>query len=169
MRTIALLGQLAIAICLGALAVGFGLVLPMLESGNDLVDPNLAKALGQDIALRLGLVLLIGCGIVAATTPRWVAHRGGTTAALGALALAGLDRILMLPRVYQAWSRVDLVAGRPLDRLQEAQQLAQWHHWLLMGVGVLLVAVLAFSIFSGAPAAATARAPASKAPAPAPA
>jgi hypothetical protein len=143
---VGLIGQLAVAVSLGCLVIGFGLVLPMLELGNDLVDLNLAKALGQGIALRLGLVLLIACSIVAVATPRWIEHRAATTAALGAVALAALDRLLMLPRVYQAWSRVDLVADRPHDRLQQAQELAQWHGWLLLGVGALLVSVLAFAV-----------------------
>lgn len=135
-------GYLCVAVALGCLIAGFGIAIPTIENGSELIDANLAKALGQVVALRLGLVLLVACVIVAAVAYRWTQSRTASTAALIATGLAGLDRIVLSPRVYEAWSRVDLVAGRPLDRLEEATQLAQWHHLTLMATGLAMLGVV---------------------------
>ncbi len=169
MRAVAAIGYLAVSMALGCLVVGFGVVLPAIEGGTELVDANLANAIAQGIALRLGLVLIAACAVVAIATPRWTHSRGATTLALVAVGLAGLDRLVLIPHLNRAWARADLVAGRPLDRIQEAVELTQWHHGVLVGLGLALIAVALIAqrerrpVQSGVPE----RAPAAAQPSPA--
>lgn len=141
MRAATALGQLALAVALGALVVGYGVVLPLLDGGTELVDANLARAIIEDIALRLGLVITGACGLLVISARAWTQSRLASSLALCAFALAGIDRFILMPRMYQAWSRVDMVAMRPLDRVAEAGQLTNGHYWVLLAVALALVGV----------------------------
>ncbi len=136
---------MALAAALGALAMGQLVVLPGLEAQTSLVDANLVTRLGQALHLRSVEIALVGAVVLVGTAPRWLGSRLATTLALLAVAGTGSLRLALLPDVYQAWARVDRVAGLPLDRLTQAQSLAEQAQWVAFGsIGALLaLAVLA--------------------------
>ena len=144
MRLTVFLGLLALAAVLGALAIGRGLLLPGLAAAP-LVDPNLARALTAPLSLRLGDVLVGGGIVLVCTTPRWIASRMATTAALLLTGAALAHRWLLLPHLGRLWSRVDLVAAQPVDVLAEAERWTHHQNLLLvcMGLLALLIAALA--------------------------
>lgn len=147
MRSLAaLLGTLALALALGSLVVGHFVLIPTL-GGNDLIDANLARSLAEPLALRCANVVLMACAALAVVVRPWLRHALALSLGLIALAIAGLDRVALLPRMQAAWSRVDLVAGRPVDRVVEAQQLQQLHEGALALLGLVLVAMLAVASF----------------------
>jgi hypothetical protein len=148
-RVAAFVGQLAVSLALGALVVGYALTLPLLEQGSELVDPNLGKALGHGIALRLGLLILVASAITAVVARRWTQSSIGTTLALSGLVLAALDRVAILPRLYETWARVDLVAGRPAERLADASQLSHWHEGVCVVLALCLLAVAGLGTRAG--------------------
>lgn len=143
-RLTAFLGLLALAAVLGALAIGHGLLLPGLAAAP-LVDPNLARALTAPLSLRLGDVLVGGGLVLVCTTPRWICSRVATTAALLLAGAALAHRWLLLPHLGRLWSRVDLVAARPVDLLADAERWTHYQNILLlcMGLLALLLAALA--------------------------
>lgn len=141
MRLLDAVARAVLAITLAALVVGHGFIMPLLIADHPLLDANLARAVASPIELRIADVVVFGCLLTACVVPRWSDRHVSTTLALLATVLAGCDRLLLLPRLHAAWSQVDLVAGRPLDRLAEAQQLAHQHLWVAGGIGVCLLAV----------------------------
>jgi hypothetical protein len=143
-RLAVFLGLLALAAVLGALAIGHGLLLPGIAAAP-LVDPNLARALMGPLSLRLAEVLVGGSLVLVCTTPRWISSRVATTAALLLAGAALAHRWLLLPHLGRLWSRVDLVAARPVDTLAEAQRWTQHQNTLLlcMALLALLIAALA--------------------------
>lgn len=144
MRPAACLGLLAFATFFGALVIGHGVVLPAL-AGSSLIDGNLGKALTAPLALRLAEVL-VGAGIVLViTASRWISWRMATTTALLLTGAALAHRMLLLPHLLRLWARVDVVAGRPIDTLAEAQRWAQHQQWLLLAMAVLLLALAAMA------------------------
>jgi len=139
-RLSACLGLLAFATFLGALVIGYGVVLPGL-AGSPLIDANLGKSLAAPLGLRMAEIL-VGAGVVlVATVPGWLASRAATCIALLLTGAALAHRVLLLPHLGRLWARVDLIAGRPIDTLAEAQRWTQHQEWLLIGMGVLLLAL----------------------------
>jgi hypothetical protein len=143
-RPAVFLGLLALAAVLGALAIGHGLLLPGITAAP-LVDPNLARALTVPLSLRLGDVLVGGSLALVCTAPRWVASRLATTAALLLAGAALAHRWLLLPHLAGLWSRVDLVAARPVDTLAEAERWTHHQNILLIGMGLLALFIAALA------------------------
>jgi len=138
----AFLGTLALCAAIGAVTVGYGVVLPTLEAQAHLVDANLGRALAEPIVMRLAEILVGASIVFALAAPRWLRTRLGTTLALALVMATTANRVLMAPAVYAAWARVDLVAGRPAERLARAQELAQDQLWLLASTLVLLLGLV---------------------------
>lgn len=141
MRLLDAIGRSVLAITLGAIVVGHVFVVPMLASPSPLLDANLARAIAAPIELRIADVVAFGSVLTACVVPRWTERHVATTLALVAIALAGLDRLLVLPRLHEAWARTDLVAMRPLSHLEAAQTLSTQHYWIVFGIGVCLASV----------------------------
>lgn len=127
---------------IGAVVIGYGVVLPTLDGQTHLVDANLGRALAEPIALRLAEILVGASIVLALVAPRWLRTRLGTTLALMLVTATTANRVLLAPAVYAAWARVDLVAGRPLDRLAQAQELAHDQQWLLGSTLALLLGLV---------------------------
>jgi hypothetical protein len=142
----AALAILALSAALGALVVGELIVVPVLAA-TDLLDANLAKAVSAPVHLRTAEIGVVAGVAVAVTVPAWLRSRFATTIALLLLLGATARRVVLLPALYAAWARVDLVAGRPEARLVEARELARWSEALtfssilLLGVLITLVAL----------------------------
>ena len=174
MRPAALLGLLACATALGALVVGRLVVLPEIGTQTPLVDANLAKTLSGPIHARLAEVILAAHLVLAAIAGRWFAARWPTTIGLLLVGASALHRFVLLPALYAAWSRADLVAGRPIDELVTADRLELQELALTAAMVVLhaIMLIMASRCFGPAPkpapkpAAAPARTPE---PAPSPA
>ncbi|GEM_PF-5658966 len=137
-----LLGFLMLAVCMGTIVVGFGMLLPVLDAQQELLDANLAAAVGRPLALRLSDTLLTGAMVLAVITPSWVRHRMATTLALLLLSGATLQRIVVLPRVHEAWSLVDRVTGRPLDRVLDAERWSSVHLGILTCLFMISIAMV---------------------------
>jgi hypothetical protein len=134
--------------------VGHGLCVPAIRtlasaSGPTppLIDANLAQALAGVLALRvadaLGVAALVAAIAVAWERRTWGARPGArgmaAVAAAGcAVALTGADRFVALPHAIAAWSAVDRITLRPLDRLEAAQA-----GWAVHALLVVLVALCA--------------------------
>ena len=138
-RPFAVAGILALGIALGGVLVGHGLLIPLLTSGDGLVDQNLARALANPLELRVGDAVLVACLVLAAVSHRWGGAAVTTTVTLVAACLAAVDRLLLLPRMHDAYGRVDLVAGRPADAFAELSAAAGYHTWATVLCACLLV------------------------------
>ncbi len=141
MRPTALIGMLALGLALGSIVLGHLILVPMLQADTTLVDANLARALAEPLALRTAELALAACIVLAAVAHRWLRHRAGTTLALLAVGIAGIERFGLLGRLHVAWARVDLVAMRPQVKIAAAEQLATIHHAALAALIVLLLAI----------------------------
>jgi len=141
MRLLDAIARCVLAITLAAVIVGHGFIVPLLTAESPLLDANLSRAIASPIELRICDIVVFGCLLTACVVPRWTERHVATTLALLATVLAGLDRLFVLPRLHSAWSQVDLVANRPLDRLAEARLLSQQHVWVVAGIGVCLLTV----------------------------
>jgi hypothetical protein len=133
--------MLALGLALGSIVLGHLILVPMLRGDTTLVDANLARALAEPLALRTAELGLAACVVLAAVTHRWLRHRAGTTLALLAVGIAGVERFALLPRMHVAWARVDLVAMRPQAKIVVAEQLGTIHHAALAALIVLLLAI----------------------------
>lgn len=151
MRPTALIGTLALGLALGSLVAGHGVLVPALQADTALVDANLARALSGPLALRTAELVLAACVVLAAVAQRWVRHRAGTSLALLAVGIAGADRLGILPRVNEAWGRVDLVAMRPRVRVEAAEQLSLIHEATLLALAITLVAIAGLAALSSTP------------------
>ncbi len=138
----ALIGTLALALALGSVVVGHALLIPALASDTSLIDANLARTLAEPLAIQCATLILIACLVLTALVKPWLNHTLGLSASLVALAIAALDRLALLPRMQAAWSRVDLVAGRPVERVSEAQHLQQTHEVALVLLLITLVSLV---------------------------
>lgn len=138
-------GVVALGLALGTIVVGHGVVLPMLDAQTGLIDPNLARALAQPMALRLAELLALCCVLLALAAPHWLRSRFATTTSLLLVGAAAVNRAVIVPTLYATWSHVDLVAGRPAARIAAAQELARDHQWVLlaMAAGLLVTAGIA--------------------------
>lgn len=137
MRFATFLGLVAVAIALGTLVVGRAVVVPALATHTELLDANLAKAIAGPVHLRLAEVVLAAHLMLAAFAQRLVGARWGTTVGLVLVSASAVHRFLLLPTLYEAWARADLVAGRPVARIVEAQQL-ELQETVLVGTMVVL-------------------------------
>lgn len=145
MRPAVLIGILALGLALGSIVLGHAIVVPTLQANTDLVDANLARALAQPLALRSTELCLGSTVLLALIARAWLRHHAGTTLALLAVGLAALDRFVILPRVHEAWTRVDLVAMRPAARVEAAEQLSTIHEAAVAALVLLFVGIAAFS------------------------
>jgi hypothetical protein len=136
----AALAILALSTALGALVVGELVVVPMLGR-TDLLDANLATAVSAPVHLRTAEIGVAAGLAVALAVPAWLRSRFATSVALLLLLGATARRVVLLPALYAAWARVDIVAGRPEARLHEARELARWSEALTFS-SVLLIGVL---------------------------
>ncbi|MEM6293413.1 MAG: hypothetical protein AAGA54_19225 [Myxococcota bacterium] len=137
MKPLSVLGLLACAAALGAQLVGRGVVLPELAAQSALIDANLAAALAEPIHLRIAEVVLAAHLLVAASASRWLDVKWGTSVALVLVGLSGLQRFVILPAMYGAWSMADLVASRPIEHVLTGDKM-QWQDSILVGVMALL-------------------------------
>jgi hypothetical protein len=135
------IGTLALAAALGGVLVGELVVVPGLVNQTTLVDANLATALTGPLHLRLGEIALAATLVLAFVVPRWLGSKRASGAALLAFGLAAAHRFVLLPGVYAAWSRVDRLAGRPVERFLEAQRLTTQAHWSAIALVLVLVAI----------------------------
>ncbi len=142
--------MLACAAALGAIVVGRFVVLPELSAGHDLIDANLAKAIAGPIHLRLSEVVLAASLVTAALAGRWLRAGWTTTVALVAVAASATQRFALLPAMYAAWSKADLVAGRPVEHIMEAQRLEMQELALVASIAALhLVLLFTASVHRG--------------------
>jgi hypothetical protein len=141
MRPAAFFGLLGLAIALGGIVAGRLVVLPGLGHHPELIDANFAKALSAPLHLRLAEIVLAGHLVVAALSGLWIGARWATTLGLLLVACSGAHRFLLLPALYTAWSRADLVAGRPVEHILTAQRYELYELGLL-GAMVLLHTML---------------------------
>lgn len=139
MRPAAFIGMLALATGLGGVLLAELAVLPGIETQTHLVDANLAKALSGPLHLRMSEIVLAAALLLAAVVPRWLGSKLATTTALLTVAAATIHRVLLLPAAYAAWSRADRVAGRPVERILEAERFTDKAHWVSATIVVLLI------------------------------
>jgi hypothetical protein len=140
-RPASLIGILALGLALGSTVLGHLFLVPALQAESTLVDANLARALSEPLALRTAELALVASVITAAIARAWLRHHAGTTLGLLAAGLAATDRLVILPRVHEAWGRVDLVAMRPVARVEAAEQLSRIHTGAVAAIVIVLVAI----------------------------
>lgn len=119
----ACLGLLVTSIAISAIGLGRFVVLPMMVRAHALVDANLARTLAQPIHFRLAEITLAATLVGFVVLPRWTRSRIASGLSVSLVLGAAAWRAAMLPALYAAWSKVDLVAGRPVDRMQAATAL----------------------------------------------
>lgn len=141
LRPSACLGLLAVATAIAALAIGRFVVVPMLAHDHALVDANLARALCHPLHLRVAEIALGAAIVVFALVPRWTASRLVATLAMIVVVATVAWRALLLPALYAAFARVDLVAGRPIDRVQEVARLEELEQAVVTAIALLFVAL----------------------------
>jgi hypothetical protein len=141
LRPAACLGVIVVATALAALVLGRFVVVPMLAHGHALVDANLARSLAEPLHLRLAELGLAASLIAFVLVPRWTRSRVAAALAVVVVLGTALWRALLLPALYTAYSRVDLVAGRPVDRLQELERLEDIESAAVSAMALLLVAL----------------------------
>ncbi len=141
MRPAVFFGVLALAVFVGALVIGLGVIVPGLAA-SPLVDANLGKALAAPLTLRLAEILVGAAVVLIFAVPGWIASRVATTLSLLLAGAALAHRFLLLPHLGRLWARVDLIAGRPVDSLAEAERWTQHQQSLLVVMGVLLLVLV---------------------------
>ena len=137
MKPLSVLGLLACAAAIGAQLVGRGIALPELAAQSNLIDANLVATLSEPLHLRLAEVVLAAHLLVAASAGRWLEAKWATSVALILVGLSGLQRFVILPSMYGAWSMADLVAARPIEHVLMGEKL-RWQDNVLVGVMTLL-------------------------------
>lgn len=140
MRTAKLIAHLAIAIALGTLLVGRGLILPALDQSGGLIDANLAKSLAKPLHFRIAEVSVAAVLVLTSIAHRWLG-RWATTMSLVALGTTAIHRWVLLPSLYGVWAKADLVARRPLAPLETAATLQTQELMLIATTVTLLLAL----------------------------
>jgi hypothetical protein len=135
------MGLLVASIAVASIGLGRFVVLPMLVRAHALVDANLARTLAQPIHFRLAEITLAMTLVAFVLLPRWTKSRIAGALATMLVAGAAAWRAMLLPALYAAWSKVDLVAGRPVDRLQAATQLDGYEQAASLSIMFGLLAV----------------------------
>lgn len=141
MRPAVFFGVLALAVFLGALVIGLGVIVPGIAA-SPLVDANLGKALAAPLTLRLAEILVGAAVVLIFAVPGWIASRVATTLSLLLAGAALAHRFVLLPHLGRLWARVDLIAGRPVDSLAEAERWTQHQQSLLVVMAVLLLVLV---------------------------
>lgn len=142
------------AVALGCLGIGLGLAPHLLDRAAvspGLIDANLAQALAQPIELRSLELAIAGLLGLLICTRKLVDQKLGSSAALAALGLSVLDRLIVLPRVHDAYGKVDMVALRPESALRAAGELGLVHALAAGLTGVLVVVVIGFAVSTLSP------------------
>jgi|GEM_PF-1196459 len=137
MKPLSVLGLLACAAAMGAQLVGRGVVLPELAAQSNLIDANLVASLSEPVHLRLAEVVLAAHLLIAASASRWLEAKWATSVALVLVGLSGLQRFVILPAMYGAWSMADLVAARPIEHVLTGERM-QWQDNMLVGLMTIL-------------------------------
>jgi hypothetical protein len=158
-RALHVCATVLIALAFGGLVVS-ALVIPGLTDASTLVDANLARTLAVPLELRASGVVALSCLGVVGVVASWLSTRWAQALAVATALVAIADRMVVLPRLHKAWTLVDLVAMRPLDRVEEAGRLVALHHGLGAVIGAGLVGLLWLSTRALSTATATARQPA---------
>lgn len=122
---------------MGAQLVGRVVLLPELGAQSNLIDANLVVSLSEPLHLRLAEVVLASHLLIAASAGRWLEARWATSVALVLVGLSGLQRFVILPAMYGAWSMADLVASRPIEHVLTGDRM-QWQDNMLVAVMTLL-------------------------------
>jgi len=141
LRPAACLGVLTVATAIAALVLGRFVVVPMLAHHHTLVDANLARALCHPLHLRLAEIALAATIVAFVLVPRWTRSRLASALAMIIVVATAAWRALLVPELYAAFARVDLVAGRPVDRLQELARLEELEQAAVTAIALLLVAL----------------------------
>ena len=155
------MGLLVASIAAASIGVGRFVVLPMLVRAHALVDANLARTLAQPIHFRLAEITLAMTLVAFVLLPRWTRSRIAGALATMLVAGAAAWRAMLLPALYGAWSKVDLVAGRPVDRMQAATQLDGYEQAASLAIMFGLLAMSWIALRTGMATSATAPAQAS--------
>lgn len=140
-RPAACLGLLVTAIAIASVGIGRFVVLPMMVRAHALVDANLARSLAQPIHLRLAEITLAATLVVFVVLPRWTKSRLAAALAMLLVIATAAWRAVLLPALYGAWAKVDLVAGRPIDHLQAARTLDGYEQAANLAIILTLVAL----------------------------
>lgn len=140
-RALHVCATVLIALAFGGLVVS-ALVIPGLTDASTLVDANLARTLAAPLELRASGIVALSCLGVVGVVASWLSTRWAQALAVLTAIVAIADRMVVLPRLHKAWTLVDLVAMRPLDRVEEAGRLVALHHGLGLLVGAGLVGLL---------------------------
>lgn len=135
------MGLLVSSIAVAAIGLGRFVVLPMMVRAHALVDANLARTLVQPIHFRLAEITLAMTLVAFVLLPRWTKSRIASAIATVLVAGAAAWRAMLLPALYGAWAKVDLVAGRPIDRLRAATQLDGYEQAASLSIMFGLLAV----------------------------
>jgi hypothetical protein len=151
MKPAALFGLVALAVAMGALVFGRLIMLPGLGQHPELIDANFAKTLAEPLHLRLAEVVLAAHLVVAALARPWLGTRWGTTLGLLLVGGSAAQRFIILPALYSAWSHADLVAGRPVDYILQAQTYDFIELLVVAGMGLLQLGLIGIHVF-GEPA-----------------
>lgn len=167
MKPLSVLGLIACAAALGTQVVGRGVLLPELAAQSSLIDANLAAALSEPLHLRMAEIVLAAHLIVAASASRWLEAKWATSVALVLVGLSGLQRFVLLPTMYGAWSHADLVASRPIEHVLVGER-SQWQDSIVVGLMALLQLALLVAAARMMKTAPKAAAPQTKQPEPAP-
>lgn len=149
LRPSACLGLLVCATAIAALGLGRWVVLPILARAHALVDANLAKALAQPIHMRLAEIALAAALAAFVLLPRWTRSRAAAGIAMCTVAATAAWRAVLLPALYAAWSRADLVAGRPVERLREAERLDAYEQALTLALFFAFAAIAWIGLRAG--------------------
>lgn len=137
MRLAAFFGLLAITAALGALVVGRAVLVPEMAAPSHLIDANLAKSLAAPLHMRLAEIVFAAHLVLAAVAGRWLAAKWGTTLALVLVIASALHRFLLLPALYGAWAKADLIAARPVEHILSANRY-ELQELVVVGVMVVL-------------------------------
>lgn len=141
LRPAACLGLLVTAIAIASVGIGRFVVIPMMVRAHALVDANLARSLAQPIHFRLAEITLAATLVVFVVLPRWTRSRLAAVLAMLLVVATAAWRAVLLPALYGAWSKVDLVAGRPLDQMHAARTLDGYEQAANLGIVLVLVAL----------------------------
>jgi len=144
-QTVPILGVLALAATLGAVLVGYGVLLPGLQHAA-LIDANLSHALAQPLYLRVGEIVLVASIALAAVVPKWAPTKRATPVALALAGAAAVHRLFILPAQGEAWARVDAVAQRPMEAFQAAQSWSDYHVLMTVVMTALLLVLVGLTI-----------------------
>ena len=127
-------GFVSLAVVGGGVAIGRGIVVPLIE-GHHLLDPNLARAVAEPVRAGVASLTLLAAAMFVVVAPR-ILPRWSAALSLGLLALLAFDRLWLFPHANAAWDRIDRVTGRPAQLLTVAETYTDLEY--LVAVAALL-------------------------------